>query len=264
MLVDLLLKLKKDINCELDVDEIKKLYGIDCNFDLRFIDYYKKRKMYKDLVKVFGDNHVACTTREITKDTICFVGSIFINEVLPTYNLRYIFGDLGYKLDKIYNLENLEKIYGIGQFKQLICALGLENLEEIIECADFPILRNADGLVGLKKVFGEADFCVLENAEDLENLIYIGSNANFSCLYSAKGLENLEYIGGNAEFLKLQSTKELLNLKEISGYANFKNLKVVDLELFEYMELMHHSNRDYIILDGFKRKEKMKCIALKK
>ena len=51
--------------------------------------------------------YVVHTPKEINEDTICYVGDLEINEELPTYNLKYIFGNFNYKVDKIQYLENL-------------------------------------------------------------------------------------------------------------------------------------------------------------
>ena len=113
-------KLKQNNNSDLSIEELKILYGVDI-FDYQiYIDteeYRQERNMYEDLSKIYGKEHVACTPQEITEDTICFVGAaLIIDKKLPTYNLRYIYGNLHYNLYEIYNLENLKYIGGSHNF----------------------------------------------------------------------------------------------------------------------------------------------------
>jgi len=97
-------KLKQNNNSDLSIEELKILYGVDI-FDYQICidteEYSQERNMYEDLSKIYGKEHVACTPQEITEDTICFVGAaLIIDKKLPTYNLRYIYGNLHYNYMK--------------------------------------------------------------------------------------------------------------------------------------------------------------------
>ena len=250
MFEDIKNKLVKDSNCNLSIEELKILYKVDIgDYDyeqyMEMFKYINNRNIYEDLIKVFGTKFVARTPQEITMDTICFVGSLTIREILPTYNLRYIYGILYYDLDKIYNLENLELIFGNGLFVNLKNSKGLENLSIIYKAAYFKYLENAEGLSSLK-ITGLANFENLRNSKGLENLEIINRNANFKLLQSAeglislrkiyrnanftilkssKGLEKLEYIGGEAVFHYLENAEGLCSLKYIKSTAFFESLK---------------------------------------
>ena len=169
----LIKKLDIDINCELSVEELKLLYSIDYDIDYELFEYIDKRdNYYEDFCKIFGKEHVASTPSSITENTIAYIGDLSIYKKLPTYNLKYIYGDLDYRLDKVYNLENLKLI---------------------IQDADFKYLKSAEGLENLEYIGRDAIFPKLEKAEGLENLEYIGNGAFFNSLKSSVGLEKLHY-----------------------------------------------------------------------
>lgn len=176
-------KLKQNYNSDLSIEELKILYGVDI-FDYQiYIDteeYRQKRNMYEDLSKIYGKEHVARTPQEITEDTICFVGDVLIiDKILPTYNLRYIYGNLHYNLYEIYNLENLEKIYGSAWFELIKSAKGLENLIEILGSSHFNNLKSALGLENLECIEGCASFDSLKDAKGLEHLNCMSSMQSF-------------------------------------------------------------------------------------
>ena len=250
MIEEIKQKLDKDINCNLSIEELKILYGINIsNYDItqyiEIIKYIDNRNKYEDLIKIFNKKYVARHIYEINENTICFIGTLSINDKLPTYNLRYVYGTLIYELESVYNLENLELIIGDGLFFNLIDSYGLDNLSLIYKEAYFRYLESAEGLSSLK-IVGYANFEKLKDSKGLENLIIIYNNANFRSLISAeglislksvyrnadfsnlrksKGLENLEYIGGEAIFLYLENADGLCNLKIIKGNSFFESLK---------------------------------------
>lgn len=84
-------KLKEDSNCDLTISELEVLSKCD----------------YETIVQIFGKDSVARTPEEITINTICYLGDLAIKELLPTYNLKYIFGNLGIRISNI-NLDNLK------------------------------------------------------------------------------------------------------------------------------------------------------------
>lgn len=154
----------------------------------------------EEIIDKYRKEQVAYTLDDITEDTICFVVDLTIDMILPTYNLKYVYGNLDYRFYKVYNLENLEMIFGRGQFKKLIHADDLENLKYIGGTANFSLLRSSKGLHSLEKINGSALFENLEDAKGLEKLEYIYLDAYFPSLESALGLENLKYIGGLHSF----------------------------------------------------------------
>ena len=196
MIEEIKSKLNNNINCDLSDYELKLLYAMDNDIDYQLFEYIVRRvNYYEDCCKIFGSEHVASTPSSITEDTICYVGDLSIYKKLPTYNLKYIYGDLDYRLDKVYNLENLELIIQDADFSDLISACGLESLQYIHESANFKSLISAEGLDNLQYIGRDIIFDSLLNGESLENLQYIGRTASFESLTSAKGLENLGFIG---------------------------------------------------------------------
>ena len=112
MLERLLDKIGINNKCNLSIEELRILYEIDHSLDIN-LDFVRScRNNYEDFCKIFGSYSVARTSSDIDENTICYVGDLVINKKLPTYNLRYVYGDLDCRLDNVYNLENLEKVYG--------------------------------------------------------------------------------------------------------------------------------------------------------
>ena len=112
MLERLLDKIGINNKCNLSVEELRILYEIDYSLDIN-IDFVRRhRNNYEDFCKIFGKKYVARTSSDIDENTICYVGDLVIDKKLPTYNLRYVYGDLDCRLYNVYNLENLEKVYG--------------------------------------------------------------------------------------------------------------------------------------------------------
>lgn len=164
MLDDIKNKVKNDPFCELSIDELIELNKLDD---------------YNEYVKIFGKKFVAQSPEEITIDIICYVGNLVINDILPTYNLKYIFGGLEYRLDKIHNLENLCFIGFNFTFNK--CD-DLSDLSELFENKEFILyavekdgfaLKYAKNFQNDKEVVLKAvkkDGCSLEYAsEELKN-----------------------------------------------------------------------------------------------
>ena len=170
MIEEIKAKLDSNIDSDLSIEELKILYDKDNN--IMYFKYKYKRNNYADFCKIFGKEHVACTPSSITEDTICYVDDLTIEKKLPTYNLKYVYGNIIYELQKVYNLENLELI---------------------MQDADFKYLKSAEGLENLEYIGRDAIFDSLEKAEGLENLEYIGNGVFFNSLKSSVGLEKLHY-----------------------------------------------------------------------
>ena len=111
MIEDVLNKLDNDRYADLSVEELRVLYEIDESCDKKLSDYIGTRDNYNDFCKMFGRKHIACSFDEINLNTIAYIGNLFIDRRLPTYNLRYVLGSLIGK-NRIANLENLEIVYG--------------------------------------------------------------------------------------------------------------------------------------------------------
>ena len=279
-------KIYNDIDTDLNVDELKVLYGIDnvySNANKELI-IYRRKDIYLDFCKIFGKSHVARTTSSITEDTIAYIGDLTIEKKLPTYNLKYIYGSLNYRLDKIYNLENLEVIYRNANLRYIKCAEGLENLKLVglIDCTN---LENSEGLENLKYIQGVGLFPKLKIAKGLISLKEILGGANFTSLEYANGLENLEIINyGSADFPNLKNSESLINLKYIRYSAWFNNIKSAKgLEKLEYIGLdayfpslenakylenlkhiggSHNFGCDHLTLYEFREKDKEKCLKI--
>ena len=112
---ELINKLKKDIHFDLSTEEIKLLYSVDIFDDKELCKLRERRnKEYEDLCKIYSPNLIACTPSEINENTNIYIGNLEINSNYPTYNLKYVYGDLYIEdLDNHMYFENLEKVYGI-------------------------------------------------------------------------------------------------------------------------------------------------------
>lgn len=258
MLKDIKNKLRNDSNCELDIEELKILYGIN-NLTYKLDSDLYVRDNYKDLTKIFGKNFVASTPSEITEETICYIGDLHIGDKLPTYNLKYIYGSLFYYLDKIYNLENLECITGAADFNSLTSALGLENLEYVYCSLRFDRLLSSAGLDNLKIIGFDAYFKTLKDARGLSSLVFIGSDANFDSLTDSKGLDNLEEIVGDARFYNLKKSDGLSSLQSIGKDAFFNKLRDRNgLKKLGYIGGEQYFNGKTI--KDYKRRNKFLCL----
>ena len=109
---ELINKLDKDINCDLSDKEIELLYDD--------IELFKKirynRDTYEDLCRIYDPKLIARTTDEINENTNIFDGDLIIYDNIPTYNLKYIYGNLSINGDMVLknniNLENLMRVFG--------------------------------------------------------------------------------------------------------------------------------------------------------
>ena len=179
-------------NSELSIDDLDKLY------------YFND---YDTLVDIFGKEAVARNTQEITMDTICFIGDLIIDEKLPTYNLKYVYGMINYVLDKVCNLDNLIYVNDSVFFNNIKDANGLESLEYIRGHACFNKLRVSDGLENLLVIGKDASFPFLEDSSGLVCLKNIYGTSFFSSIKNINGLDNLECIGGEKRFNAIALSK---------------------------------------------------------
>ena len=159
-------KLLKNSNSKLSIEELNILYGLDCDFIDELVECRYKRDKYEDFCFIFDKNNVACTPLNINENTICYIGDLIIDKVLPTYNLKYIYGNL----NNSYGLDCLKKIGGSAFFNNLEDSNGLINLEEIGDYADFESLESAKGLENLKYIGGLINFKNLLTVDDLKKL----------------------------------------------------------------------------------------------
>lgn len=108
---ELIKKLDENIYCDLSLEEIKLLYGIDYEYDEEFIEYQIDRdNHFNDLSKILDPKYIVDDMDDIDENTICFVGELTIDDNIPTYNLQYVYGEI--YIDYRYsNLDNLEKVY---------------------------------------------------------------------------------------------------------------------------------------------------------
>lgn len=201
-------------------EEIIKKLKENLDLSIEELKYLSNFNNYYTLVNIFGKEYVVRSLDDITEDTICYVGDLYIDKKLPTYNLKYVYGGLFYYLDCVHNLENLVYVNKIANFGYIKSAIGLENLQCVKSHARFNI-EKSDGLDNLVYVGQDADFSSLIDASSLNNLNYIGRDAIFNKLKKADGLENLKYIGGNACFKALEKGYDFNNLHYIGELENF-------------------------------------------
>lgn len=129
-------KVKDNPPCELSINELIELSKID----------------YNELVDIFGKNYVAQSPDEITVETICYVGNLNIDEEFPTYNLRYVFGDFRYHLDKIYHLEGLQFVSGKMEFTK---TEDLSDLSEMVDNVEYMMYATMQNGIALKYTSSE-------------------------------------------------------------------------------------------------------------
>ena len=85
---ELIKKLNENINCDLSIEEIKLLYGIDYEYDEDFIRYQRDRdNHFNDLSKIFDKKYIAEDINDINENTICFFGDLTIDDNIPTRNI---------------------------------------------------------------------------------------------------------------------------------------------------------------------------------
>ena len=187
-------KLKKDSNYDLSISELDVL----------------SKCSYETIKQIFGKDFVARTPNEITINTICYVGDLDIKESLPTYNLRYIFGDLDICINNI-NLENLKFI---SRFIYHSTEVNLEELEldELIDNKPFIMY----------KVFQDVSYLRIASERiknDKDFMLNIVKYAGEALEYAPEKLRNdreivLAAVKQNAKALEYASS-ELKNDKEV-------------------------------------------------
>ena len=270
MLEEIVRKLSLNIECELSIDELRILYSIDNNYMEYFNELINQRYdlWYEDFCRMFGKDKVALETEEINENTICYIGTLVVEEKLPTYNLRYIFGNFYYRLNYISNFENLEIVYGIVGICWWINSLdGLENLRIVNELKipkynlefnlDYVyklVINNCDyldmfspkliridtiGIDGLK--LKEGIERVVIDAKYVSNLtipgsvkrVEMGHLVSYNNLILNEGIEELNlWRMRNIDNLKLPDSIEVLNLNNIKSLKNVtlpKNLKILSV-----------------------------------
>ncbi len=221
MLEELINKLAKDIRCELTIEEIKMLYGMDNEFNDTFIHCLIHRNAYDDLLKIFKKNQIAQTREEITENTIVFLGGLVIDKVLPTYNLKYIYGELLYTLDEIYNLENLELIVGDLTIPNVKEYVGLENICNVLGVIE---LSEKNNNLDFSVIDFEADF-ELTNYDDKSNIVFPKSIKSMEI--NTLDVKRTSNLPDSLQYLTIN------NVKNISGFKCPRNLKYLKIILYD-------------------------------
>ena len=225
---ELIKKLDENIYCDLFIEEIKLLYGIDYEYDEKFTEYQRGRdNHFNDLSKIFDLEYIVDNIEDIDENTICFVGDLTIDDNIPTYNLKYVYGEI-YIDYKYSNLDNLEKVYGdiyiynadnnldrLANLDKKKVLLMYELLDEIGDVYDIKYAENGE-LVSLQ----EADYDYVFDTIKYENI-------------SADLFKNIPHIFYKKEliieFLKCFYDKyELLDIREMENA-----FKVVPKELLD-------------------------------
>ena len=220
-------KLNKNINCKLNREELKILYGIDNEFDCNLIQYIKKRNnYYMDIIEIFDKKFVARTQNEINMDTICFVGAaLIINKILPTYNLRYVYGNFIYELDEVHNLENLESIFGDVNFDYIKSSEGLDNLEFI---SGYNIHNVENAAFNINQITEDTTIYIgnltIDKKLSTNNLKYIYGSIRYE-LDKLYNLDNLEIVYGEANFDYLAYDQILKSLRIVTDVLNITTLE---------------------------------------
>lgn len=250
MLEEIIKKLNINSCCELSVEELKILYEVDyiVDTDLEEKIYLKRaiRDMkYDDLSKIFGKEHVAQNKNDIDENTICYIGNLTIDSKLPTYNLRYVYGNLQYELDEVHNLENLEIIIGnfilkyyndLDNLKVITSELRITNiigycdlsLIEKVDTIKIYELRCAKNIVfpnNLRSLFLPKlnDVTGLKLPSNLKNL-HLDSLYYYKKIKFPDSLEQL-YIRVNLEYISNLVVSE--NVKLIDEYESYLMPKYV-------------------------------------
>ena len=219
MLEELVNKLENDVSCELSKEEIKLLYGIDCKFDNRFKYCLSYRNNYEDLVQIFDEKLIAKTQNDINENTVVCLSNLCIDEVLPTYNLKYIFGNLTYCMSNFRNLENLEVIYGNLELKELNNFDGLDNLRDILDFIEFYALKSD---LDLSDIDFEANIELWKFSGDYE--VTFPNKVKSICFYQLSNPNKCK-LPDDLEYLKIVDVDSLKNLEFP------KNLKYLYLRL---------------------------------
>lgn len=223
MITQIKYKLECNVLCDLSIQELKILYGIDCAINKELIKYIEKRDNYKDFVTMFCSNKVATKLDEINENTVALVGDyITIDEILPTYNLKYLCCNLvRYELNTIYNLENLEIVYGSILLNSIEKYMGLENLEIVTNVLDLQNLEGENDLSNLKYVH-------YLDATGTYDSTTLPINMDSLCL----SMEHANNLSLKNDLLELQ----LPNIKNLKGVHIPSSLKILDLSSVESLD----------------------------
>ena len=186
-------KLKNNPICELSIEEIKMLYGIDYNPDNYLYKYISKRDNYSDMLKIFDKNMIATSDDEINEDTNVFIGNLTISpdKNIPSYNLKYIIGYLviasnQYTTVRLENLEKVTKdILVVGE--DCFFDIGLDNLRNVI-IVDASSCR----YIKVDKEYNINDICDID-IHNLYNLLY-NRYMSFPFKYASKMLRNTKSV----------------------------------------------------------------------
>lgn len=242
MLKEIKRKIRNDNDCDLSIEELKILYEIDFNINEPLEEYREKRNNYLDFCKMFGLSHVARTPQEINVETIAYIGNLYTERELPTYNLRYLYGQLIYYSKQIKNLENLEIVYN-------------NNLDWAVK---FDSLEKYEGLDNLRIVsklyfeflYGDIDMSSIEYVETLQvNNLFDVFNIRWPQKIDNVHFDDLTSISSNFQFPNNLEGLYLRNLKEIYDLKfpdNIKILNLSNLQTFENLELPANLKTLYI------------------
>lgn len=259
MLNTIIEKLKDNPRCVLTIDELKILYEINYNFDMDLSDYRRNRNNYEDFVKMFGYDRVAKKKEDINVNTIAFVGdSLIIDTKLPTYNLKYVYAKLGYELDTLYNLENLEILYFKCYF-MIFKFDGLESLRRIFHTVNFVKLNGENDLSSIERV----DNLRLKSLRDATDFI-LPQNVHALCLYgeTLKNAKNLRLPDSLDSLFVMDNVNILRDLKIPKNTTVWYDMRVIDDETVK--KIVNSSTNDLKQVDDNTNIENETCGIKKK
>ena len=202
-------KIEDNPNCELTKEEVKLLYGINCDTKIDIRNYVFMRDKYLDLKKVFNESQIATANDEITENTICYIGDLVIDSKLPIYNLKNIYGSLQYKLNDIINLENLEIVAGYLNINNS------NNYDELCNLKYVSSLKisNINNISSLNYFIKSLDLItILDLKFTSENIV---NNLDISDNIKILVLENIEFIK------EVSLPNSLIELQLLSSYHRF-------------------------------------------
>lgn len=229
MLDSVIGKIEDNPNCELTKEEVKLLYGINCDIKIDIRNYLFMRDKYLDLKKVFNESQIATTKEEITENTICYIGDLVIDSKLPIYNLRYIYGSLQYKLNDIINLENLEIVAGYLNINNS------NNYDELCNLKYVSSLKisNINNISSLNYFIKSLDLITILDlkftSENIVNNLDISDNIKILVLENIESIKEVSLPNSLIE-LELLSSYHRFTIKEtvlkVNNLSNLQELKV--------------------------------------
>ena len=229
MLDSVIGKIEDNPNCELTKEEVKLLYGINCDIKIDIRNYVFMRDKYLDLKKVFNESQIATTKEEITENTICYIGDLVIDSKLPIYNLRYIYGSLQYKLNDIINLENLEIVAGYLNINNS------NNYDELCNLKYVSSLKisNIDDISSLNYFIKSLDLITILDlkftSENIVNNLDISDNIKILVLENIESIKEVSLPNSLIE-LQLLSSYHRFTIKDtvlkVNNLSNLQELKV--------------------------------------